>query len=52
MLQEVFDTLGKPFREPMPFPKLLLYIVLYAIIAYVAFDATRIVGSYIKSAVD
>lgn len=52
MLQEMFYTLGKPFREPIPMSQLLLFAVVYAVIAYIAFDAVRIVGSYIKSAAE
>lgn len=52
MLQEMYTTLSKPFREEMPVADLLLFTVIYAIIAYVAFDATRIVASYLKSVAD
>lgn len=52
MLSEMYQTLTKPLREEMPLSQLALYVLLYAVLAWVAFDATRIVGSYIKSAVD
>jgi len=52
MFEEMAYTIGKPFREEIPMSQLLIYAVAYAILAYIAFDAVRIVGSYMKSAVE
>lgn len=49
MLDDISDTLTKPWREPMSLLDLCLYIVLFLIIAFGVHDMLRILSTFIKS---
>ncbi len=46
------DWLSKPFTKDMSFASLFLILVLFIIAAFIAYDAIRILQSWMKNAAD
>lgn len=49
MFQDVAEWVTHPFKKDMSIGHLLLFIVLFAIIAFVVFDMLRILKSWMAS---
>jgi hypothetical protein len=49
LFDNVVDTIIKPWREPVSLSDLVLYGILYVIIAFVVSDMLRVIASYIAA---
>jgi len=52
MFQDVGDWVTLPFKEGIPISRLVLIIILFAIAAFIVFDALRILKSWMEAATD
>lgn len=47
---DILDTIQRPWRDPVDYLNLVFWVVIFAIVAFIMFDAMRILGSWVKSA--
>lgn len=52
LYREMGDWLSKPFTEDMPISRLLLIFILFLIVAFVVWDALRILKDWTENAVE
>jgi hypothetical protein len=52
MFKEFGDWMTYPFRQNMSIPKLVLFIVLFLVVAYVIHDSLRILKAWTLTAVE
>lgn len=51
MLDALGNTISKPWREEMPLKDLVLWAVVFAIVAFVVYDMLRILSSWMAQSV-
>ena len=49
---DILQTITKPWRDPVDYLTLVFWAVIFMIVAVVLYDAMRVLGSFLKSAVD
>ena len=52
LYQDMGDWLTQPFRRDMPISQLLLIFVLFLIVAFIVYDALRILKAWMEAAGD
>ncbi len=50
MFNDLIGSVKRPFTKEMPLSSLLLFIALFLILAWVAYDGLRILSSWVASA--
>lgn len=46
VMQSIYNSVMKPFRDHVSFPELLMWIFIYAIVAYVVYDVLKIIMTW------
>lgn len=49
---DILQTITKPWRDPVDYLTLVFWAVIFMIVAFVMYDALRILGAFLKSAID
>jgi hypothetical protein len=52
LYREMRDWLSKPFTEDMPISRLLLIFILFLIVAFIVWDALRILKDWTENATE
>ena len=49
-MKDVYSTITRPWREPLAYADLVLWTVVFVIVAFIFYDMLRILASWMKQA--